>query len=312
MDRILSLLHDEQLTTDINLKKGEKKRKKKVKTTKIEPVIKVKDDYMEPPHEFLLRMPFSLLLVAPKGSGKTTLLQNILSWYFNYFDMVFIWSPTINMDYKWGKLIDKLEIPPEQLFNKLLENDISGLMEKIKDFNNGRENNEKLKILFILDDCVELIPKSKKVSFINRLAMNHRHYNISHIIVSQSYKKLDPVVRSNTTGMILFNTDNTSERIKIVEELAGNLGRMKFEEMWLDCVREKYGFLYLNYDTRLIYKNFDKQIGDLDCEPEYLYAKMERRGINKNKNDENKKKEPKPIKEDSDKREKEIKKQITN
>lgn len=282
MDRILSLLADEQTQIHVNLKKGEKKRKKKVKTTKIEPVIKVKDDYGDPPHEYLLRMPFSLLLIAPKGSGKTTLLHNVLNWYYNYYDMVFIWSPTINMDVKWGKLIDKLEIPPEQLFNKLLESDVSGIMLKVKDFNNGRENNDKLKVLMIFDDCVELLPKSKKVSFINRLSMNHRHYNISHIIVSQSYKKLDPVVRSNTTGMILFNTDNTAERVKIVEELAGNLGRMKFEEMWLDCVREKYGFLYINYDTRLIYKNFDKEIGNLDCEPEYLYAKMERRGLSKN------------------------------
>ena len=297
MDRILQLLKDEQPDNNINLQKGEKKRKKKVKSTKIEPVIKVKDDYGEPPHPHLLRMPFSLLLIAPKGSGKTTLLHNMLQWYYPYYDMVFIWSPTINMDYKWGKLIDKLEIPPEQLFTKVLENDIGGLMVKIKNFNNGRENKEKLKILMIFDDCVELMPKSKKVSFINRLAMNHRHYNISHIIVSQSYKKLDCVVRSNTTGMILFNTDNSAERVKIVEELAGNLGRMKFEEMWLNCVSQKYGFLYINYDTRLVYKNFDKVIGNLDCPPEYLYAKMDKRGLTRSKKNEKPKDKPEQEKE---------------
>tara|TARA_R110000868_G_scaffold137660_2_gene351218 strand:- start:1271 stop:2170 length:900 start_codon:yes stop_codon:yes gene_type:complete len=280
MDRVFDLLNGEEPSNlHVELIKAEKRRKKKVKTTKIAPVVKVKDDYSDPPHPALLRIPFSLLLIAPKGSGKTTLLHNILDWYYNYFDNVFIWSPTINIDTKWNLLIDRLEIPAENLFSDCKEADVTGLMRKIKDFNSGRENKEKIKCLFIFDDTVELIPKGKKVSWINRLAMNHRHYNISHIIVSQSFKKLDPVVRSNTTGMILFNTDNTAERVKIVEELAGNLGKMRFEEMWMNCVNIQYGFLYINYDTRVVYQNFDKVIGDLNCEPEYLFNKMERAGL---------------------------------
>jgi hypothetical protein len=228
---------------------------------------------------------------------------------------VFIWSPTINLDYKWGQIIDKLEIPSEQLFDKYVESEVSGLMRKIKDFNNGRESGEKLRTLFIFDDIVEQLPKSKKVSALNKLAMNHRHYNISHIIISQSYKKLDPVVRSNTTGMILFNTDNTSERMKIIEELAGNLGRREFERLWYDCIKEKYGFLYINYDTRLVYNKFETEIADLSQMPEFVYGKLNE-GSDKKKyvpkgveldSEKKKKKEPKPKLEPT-KREKEIKK----
>ena len=70
MNRIFDLLDGEEPSISVNLKKTEKKRKNKVKSTKIEPVIKIKDDYTDPPHPNLLRLPFSLLLIAPKGSGK--------------------------------------------------------------------------------------------------------------------------------------------------------------------------------------------------------------------------------------------------
>ena len=107
-----------------------------------------------------------------------------------------------------------------------------------------------------------------------KLAMNHRHFDISHIIISQSYKKLDPVLRSNTTGMILFNTDNTAERMKIIEELAGNIGRKEFEKLWFEATSEKFGFLFLNYDTRLVFKNFDTQIADLSVMPKLRFDKL--------------------------------------
>ncbi len=282
MNRIFDILEGDEPANLVNLEKKEKRRKKKVKSTKIKPVVKVKDDYTDAPHPDLLRLPFSLLLVAPKGSGKTTLLHNIVVWYYNLFDNVFIWSPTINIDTKWNKLIDMLEIPPENLFNKCLEKDVSSLMRQIKDFNDGKDNRDKIKTLFIFDDCVELLPKGKKVSFLNKLAMNHRHYNISHIIVSQSFKKLDPVIRSNTTGMVLFNTDNSAERFKVVEELCGNIGKLEFERLWIECVNVKYGFMFLNYDTRKVYRNFDSIIANLDCEPVYLFNKIANKGMKLN------------------------------
>lgn len=282
MDRLINILNggDEEEADYVKIEKPDKKKKKKkVKSVKIKPVIKIKDDYTKPPHPHLLRLPFSLLLIAPKGSGKTTVLQNLLTWYYTYFDKVFIFSPTINIDRKWRKLTEKLRIPDTDLFNTCKERKVLGIVNSVRDFNRGKDNKEKIKVLLIFDDCVELLPKGKRISFINKLAMNHRHYNISHIIVSQSFKKLDPVVRLNTTGTILYNTDNSAERLKVVEELCGNLGKWKFEKIWMDCVKEKFGFMYLNYDQRLIYKNFDKVVADMNCDPEFLFKKMKNANI---------------------------------
>jgi hypothetical protein len=272
MDDIFSILNGENTEGTFDLEKRDKRRNKvSVKDISIAPLFKDNDDYVESPHPNLLRMPFSLLEIAPKGSGKTVLLQNILTWYHKYFDNIFVFSPTIYLDTKWILLIEKLNIPKQNLFTKYEEKNVSMLMNKIKLANRGKKNKEKLRTLIIFDDIIEQLPKGKKISSLNKLAMNHRHFNISHIIISQSFKKIDPVVRSNTTGIILFNTDNSAERFKIIEEISGNYSKKEFEKLYLEAVKEKYNFLFINYDTRKIFRNFEEEIGDLNRKPEHLF-----------------------------------------
>ena len=228
MEAIIDLLNDEDEQFITMKKKPRRKKNVKIDTVKVEPLTNDDDDYIDPPHPNLLRIAFSLLLISPKGSGKTTVLHNIMMFYKGMFDQIFVYSPTINLDKKWEFVIKKLKIPDENRFEKCKEAQVSGLIERVKEANESLRQKDKIRTLMIFDDCVENLPKSKKISFINRLAMNHRHYFISHIIVSQSFKKLDPVVRLNTTGIILFGNDNTAERMKIIEELAGNIGRKEF------------------------------------------------------------------------------------
>ena len=264
MDRIINLINGND-NKDFKLEKNEERKDKlKVKTVEVAPMFKIKDDYCEAPHPNLLRLPFSLLEVAPKGSGKTVLLHNLIVWYYRMFDTIFIWSPTVNMDVKWRKLIEELNIPEENLFIDYNDAEVEMLMEKIKHRNEGKDNKEKLRVLFVFDDIIDKLPKNVKECALNKLAFNHRHYNISHIIVSQSFKKLDCNIRSNTTGIILFNSDNSAERRKIVEELCGNLGTDLFYKHYKDCVKEKFSFMFINYDSRKVFHKFSKEIANLD------------------------------------------------
>ncbi len=279
MDAIIDLLNEEDEKFITMEKKPRRKKNVKIDDVTVKPLTNDDDDYIDPPNPNLLRIPFSLLLISPKGSGKTTVLHNIMMFYKGMFDQIFVYSPTINLDKKWEFVVKKLKIPKENRFEKCREGQVSGLIERVKETNESLKQKDKIRTLMIFDDCVENLPKSKKISFINRLAMNHRHYFISHIIVSQSFKRLDPVVRLNTTGIILFNTDNTAERMKIIEELAGNLGRKKFEAIWIDIVSVKFAFCYINYDTRKIHRNFDEVVADLDQPPEELMFALQKKGI---------------------------------
>ena len=141
MNRILDILNDDDNGFDITIEKKERTRKrKKVKSVQVFPLAKDKDDFTDPPHPNLLRMPFSLLEIAPKGSGKTVLLHNIMTWYAPFFDNIFIWSPTVQLDTKWKDLIESLKIPPENLFSKYKEAEVSNVIRQIKEFNQNLED----------------------------------------------------------------------------------------------------------------------------------------------------------------------------
>lgn len=272
MFQVFNILNDND-GIDVNIKpKNTERKRKKTKSVKVEPLVKHNNAYIDAPHPNLLRMPFSLLVFARKGSGKTILVQNLLKWYFSLFDNIFIFSPTIKLDFAWKELLKRMDIPKENIYTAFSETKLNTIFSQIQDVNGGEMKDiDMAHTLIIFDDIIEGLPKNKKISVINKLAFNHRHYKLSHIIVSQAYKKVDCNIRSNTSGVILFNTDNIAERMKILEELSGNLGMKRFVKIWYECCKEKYNFCFLNYDNRKIYHNFDTIVGDLDCVPEHLF-----------------------------------------
>ena len=94
------------------LKKKEKRVKhpKKINRLEIKPLFKDDESYAEAPNEFLFKPPFSLLFVGIKGAGKTTFLGNVLHPYAEYFDTIYVFSPTAKLDISFGKMAEMLEI----------------------------------------------------------------------------------------------------------------------------------------------------------------------------------------------------------
>ena len=49
------------------------------------------------------KLPMRAIVLGPSGSGKTILLQNmILDVYRGNFSRIYIFSPSIDVDYSWG------------------------------------------------------------------------------------------------------------------------------------------------------------------------------------------------------------------
>ena len=72
------------------------------KIPKIEP-IKLKDyTVKQSKYDMVPRIPMRSLILAPSGGGKTILIQNlIMNIYKGCFNRVYIFSPSINVDYTW-------------------------------------------------------------------------------------------------------------------------------------------------------------------------------------------------------------------
>lgn len=259
-------MEDDRELNELKKKENRPKHPKKINKLEIKPLFKDDDSYAEAPNQFLFKPPFSLLFVGIKGAGKTTFLGNVLIPYSQYFDVIYVFSPTAKLDISFKKMAELLKIDNKNIFNKYSESKLTKLMKMIKQKNKNTPQKEKLRTLIIFEDIIDSLPRGIGKSVINKLAFNHRHYNVSFCILSQYFKKLPPTIRNNATGWVLWNMENQQERKKITEELSGSLGKDYFENLYGDVTSEPYQAFTINYQNQNPYKytkNFNETIIDI-------------------------------------------------
>ena len=245
-------------------KKREKNRQKqptKIKKLEIKPLVTDDESYSESPNEFLFKPPFSLSMIGIKGAGKSTFLGNFLLPYKDYFDVIYVFSPTSKLDISFKKIQEMLDIESKNIFSKYSENKLTKIMRNIKKQNKGVSQKDKLRSLIIFEDIIDELPRGFGKSVINKLAFNHRHYNTSFVILSQYFKKLPSTIRNNSTGYCIWGMENQMERKKIFEELSGSLGKGLFEIIYDEVTKEPYQSLTINYQQKNPYrytKNFNE------------------------------------------------------
>ncbi len=217
--------------------------------------------------EFLPKLPFSILSSGTRGAGKSVFATNIVNWYKDYFDHIFIFSPTIHLDRKFKMLFEELELPLEigvNVFTDYSESALKSIMRKIERFNKDKPFADKSQVLFIFDDVVSSIPKNKRKTIFNRLILNNRHYAASVLINSQSFKLLDSNFRKVSSQLILFKTFNVVELYAYAEELSAVLGETKKEMMdkflllFRYATKDEHSFLFINlHHPNIFFKNID-------------------------------------------------------
>ena len=217
--------------------------------------------------EFLPKLPFSILSSGTRGAGKSVFATNIVNWYKDYFDHIFIFSPTIHLDRKFKMLFEDLDLPLEigvNVFTDYSETALKTIMKKIERFNKDKPFVDKSQVLFIFDDVVSSIPKNKRKTIFNKLILNNRHYAASVLINSQSFKLLDSNFRKVSSQLILFKTFNVVELYAYAEELSAVLGTTKKDMMdkflllFRYATKDEHSSLFINlHHPNIFFKNMD-------------------------------------------------------
>ena len=96
-------------------------------------------------------------------------------------------------------------------------------------------------MLVILDDMLGYI---KPRSYLAFLCTRYRHFKISLIISSQSFRSIPNVVRTNASFYIIFSTTNNKEMEKLNEEFDGLFPN--FKTLLKQATDKPYQFLYLD------------------------------------------------------------------
>ena len=211
-------------------------------------------------------VPFRMVICAKTGLGKTNLLANLLlrpEFYLNDFhgDDIYIWSGSLSGDAKLKTVIEQKNIPEGNTFDGYNEDILKELYDVFVDEFNERTASKKriYNKLIILDDlsytkCL----KDKNATYINKVFMNGRKFNISIIITSQKYTDISTSQRANFSSCILYNSANSQ-----VEKFEMDTNHMKnkksFFNMWHNHIKEKRDFIVVNHSNPIedMYLNKD-------------------------------------------------------
>ena len=167
-----------------------------------------------------------MIISGKKRTGKTSLWLSMLSskhLFKDYFGNIFMISPS--KEDKTRELREELE-KEEKYYPELNEPNVKSILDYIKmEMSQQKRKEEKLKRklppiynLLILDDVVSSLPRSFKKNIMTDLFYNHRHYNLTLFVITQSYKNIAPNIRKQADILYVFPMTNLKEIESIQED----------------------------------------------------------------------------------------------
>ena len=202
-------------------------------------------DYMN--KGIINKFPSMLLNVGRSGSGKSTVINYMMTtdkFLLNFFDKVYLFSPTAKLDdlAKHLKLKDEFLItnPSEERLEKILSKQESMIksqgIEKV-----GKSS----KVLIIFDDIVSNQNFLKSSAMI-KLATMGRHFLISSIINTQSYTKIPRAIRLQANALILFPSSQNEVKLLAEDITPPHTSKKVFMELIQYATQGKHDFLFVN------------------------------------------------------------------
>lgn len=216
-------------------------------------------------HPNLPRHPFLELICAPPKSGKSNLIMNML---FNqqFYDAQEYWheviyiSPTADYDNTLKNYLPMLEncvriTDPEEIVNlqSILKEICRGQAELKK------KDEDMKRILVVLDDCVGFMDKSLGI-----LCSKYRHFNLSIILTSQSFRSIPLITRNCAGSLIIFHLNSGKEWDKITEEHGDNFSE-DFQTIAKKNTEVKYSFVMLNNESMKMTSGFNNVLIDAEA-----------------------------------------------
>ena len=197
--------------------------------------------------------PYRIVIIGGSGSGKTNALLNLIENQPDIDKMYLYAKDPYEAKYKYLiKTRENVGIDHHNDVRTYIEysNDMYNVYKNINYYNPDKEN----KILIVFDDIIANMSHNKKLdSIVTELFIRGRKFNISLVLITQSYFKVPKDVRLNTTHFFISKIPNNRELREIVTNHSSDISTKDFTNIYRKCTAEPYSFLV--NDTTLASNN---------------------------------------------------------
>lgn len=243
---------------------------------KIEPIKVQEFEVKQSKYEVAGKLPTRAIVCAPSGGGKTVLLSNlILNIYRNCFSRIYIFSPSIDIDYTWVPVkkyiahdMKALETEDDKFYfseyDPIALEHIIDVQHKVTDYMKKHNYKTLYQILIVIDDFADDPSFTRQSKLLHQLYVRGRHNSISTITSTQKYNVIAPIVRINATQLYVFRLRNYKDLEAIVEELSAVTDKKTLLDIYHLATSEPFSFLFVNLmshdKNKMFHIKFEKNI----------------------------------------------------
>ena len=222
------------------------------------------------------KLPTRAVICGPSGSGKGVLLSNmILDIYRDCFSRIYIFSPSINVDYTWKpvkeyieKVMKVKETEEEPIyFDHYSSEDLDKIINtqhKVIDYMKKQGHTKLYQILIIIDDFADDPNFVRSSKLLHSLYTRGRHHQISTITSTQKFNAISPIIRVNMTELYVFRLRNIKDLEAFIEEVSALADKKTLLEIYNLATEDQFSFLYVKLNSKskqnMFYIRFDKNI----------------------------------------------------
>ena len=221
-------------------------------------------------------LPSSMVCVGPSGSGKTTLLNALITdIYRGAFERIYIFSPSIFVDYSWIPVRDYIEKELKLTqteddpfyFDHYSEEALQNIIDtqhKIIKYMKEHKYQKMFNILILIDDMADCSDFMRSSKLLHQLYIRGRHNYITVCTAVQRYYCLAPIIRLNTRMIFIYKLRNQKDLDSITEELSALVDKKTFLSIYEKATEKPFSFLYINLISQdknnMFYINFGQRI----------------------------------------------------
>lgn len=192
------------------------------------------------------------IILGKMGQGKTSLITNLVKTVFKRcFEHIIVFMPTGSRRSIENDIYGK-QLPPEDLYDNLTEENLDEVIDKIEE---AAENDENT--LLIIDDFQAAMKDSEIQKQLQKIVTRMRHMRTTIFILQQNFQKLPKFLRELVTNVITFNVGK-SQLDKLFDETI-QLDKNKYQKLIDLAFKGKNDYIIINVNgNRNIYKGFDR------------------------------------------------------